>query len=278
MMPQRSARPRSAKANRQLLGRPWKAGSAGIGPPEATQNRSSDAAPTLLTADTGLDVLMRALLGDDESAVGANGRPEPLVDVEAQLANVMSAVGLAGTAAHRSAGAAARAPDGTLDEVRVDAVEDFATPPHSGADAPQRGVRRWFQELFRRSGSPMPISIIEVDVPEPSVEAESLPIIRPMVSGWLGRLICALHGHDHMLTFEQERMFLRCTSCGHESPGWTRADQRPVVKWDHARRPASVAQFAPARRAWIVARPKPAGARRTAAGAAEIAQVAGLRD
>jgi hypothetical protein len=38
--------------------------------------------------------------------------------------------------------------------------------------------------------------------------------------GWLQRSICALHGHDPILQFERTRIFLRCTSCGHETPGW----------------------------------------------------------
>ncbi len=32
--------------------------------------------------------------------------------------------------------------------------------------------------------------------------------------------ICSLHGHDSLLQIERERMFLRCTSCGYETPGW----------------------------------------------------------
>ena len=33
-------------------------------------------------------------------------------------------------------------------------------------------------------------------------------------------IFCALHGHEHMLQFQQDRMFLRCFACGHESSGW----------------------------------------------------------
>jgi hypothetical protein len=40
---------------------------------------------------------------------------------------------------------------------------------------------------------------------------------------------CGLHGHDNMLQFEQDRMFLRCASCGHESPGWDLDEPRPIV-------------------------------------------------
>ena len=32
--------------------------------------------------------------------------------------------------------------------------------------------------------------------------------------------MCGLHGHDSLLQFRQDRMFLRCASCGHETPGW----------------------------------------------------------
>jgi hypothetical protein len=31
---------------------------------------------------------------------------------------------------------------------------------------------------------------------------------------------CGMHGHDSLLQFERDRMFLRCVSCGHETPGW----------------------------------------------------------
>jgi hypothetical protein len=40
---------------------------------------------------------------------------------------------------------------------------------------------------------------------------------------------CGLHGHDSMLQFEQERMFLKCVSCGHESPGWELNEPAPTV-------------------------------------------------
>ena len=40
---------------------------------------------------------------------------------------------------------------------------------------------------------------------------------------------CALHGHDSLLQFEHDRMFLKCVSCGYESPGWALDKPRPVV-------------------------------------------------
>jgi hypothetical protein len=32
--------------------------------------------------------------------------------------------------------------------------------------------------------------------------------------------VCGLHGHDSLLHFENGRMSLLCSSCGHETPGW----------------------------------------------------------
>ena len=32
--------------------------------------------------------------------------------------------------------------------------------------------------------------------------------------------LCGLHGHDALLQYERNRIYLRCTSCGYESPGW----------------------------------------------------------
>jgi hypothetical protein len=43
------------------------------------------------------------------------------------------------------------------------------------------------------------------------------------------RAVCALHGHDTLLQFEQERMFLKCVSCGHETPGWELNEAPPTV-------------------------------------------------
>jgi len=41
---------------------------------------------------------------------------------------------------------------------------------------------------------------------------------------------CGMHGHDSMVQFEPDHMFLRCASCGHESPGWALDKTPPIVK------------------------------------------------
>jgi hypothetical protein len=52
-----------------------------------------------------------------------------------------------------------------------------------------------------------------------------------------------------MLRFERDRMFLKCFSCGHESPGWTLNKTRPNVETcDTARRAALSPQLIGVRR------------------------------
>src|SRR5258708_21507560 len=46
---------------------------------------------------------------------------------------------------------------------------------------------------------------------------------------WLRQTFCSMHGHDTMLHFQQERMSLRCVSCGHETPGWSLNEVPPTV-------------------------------------------------
>ena len=47
----------------------------------------------------------------------------------------------------------------------------------------------------------------------------STPSITPMFT-WLRQTYCGFHGHDDLRRFARNRVFLECTSCGHESPGW----------------------------------------------------------
>ena len=43
------------------------------------------------------------------------------------------------------------------------------------------------------------------------------------------QMFCGLRGHDTLLHFEEERMSLRCVSCGHETPGWDLNEVPPTV-------------------------------------------------
>jgi hypothetical protein len=46
----------------------------------------------------------------------------------------------------------------------------------------------------------------------------------------LRQIFCGLHGHDRLLHFETDRMFLECVSCGHRSSGWVLDLPKPIVR------------------------------------------------
>jgi len=43
---------------------------------------------------------------------------------------------------------------------------------------------------------------------------------------WFRQRLCAFEGHDRLPVFAPDRMFLKCVSCGHETPGWAIDDNR----------------------------------------------------
>jgi hypothetical protein len=48
----------------------------------------------------------------------------------------------------------------------------------------------------------------------------------------LGRVFCGLRGHDTTMHFEGNRMMMRCTSCGHDSPGWEIRGRAPRQRFE----------------------------------------------
>jgi hypothetical protein len=59
----------------------------------------------------------------------------------------------------------------------------------------------------------------------------------------LGQLLCGLRGHDSVLHFEGNRVNMRCTSCGHDTPGWEISGRGPRKRFDgDARRHLLVTQ------------------------------------
>lgn len=46
-----------------------------------------------------------------------------------------------------------------------------------------------------------------------------------------GQVLCGLHGHDSVLHFEANRVMMRCTSCGHDTPGWEISGQGPRMRY-----------------------------------------------
>lgn len=53
----------------------------------------------------------------------------------------------------------------------------------------------------------------------------------------VGQWLCAVRGHDSVLHFEGPRVMMRCTSCGHDSPGWEISGRGPRQRFegDHRR-------------------------------------------
>jgi hypothetical protein len=50
--------------------------------------------------------------------------------------------------------------------------------------------------------------------------------------GRLSQAFCGLRGHDSVLHFEGNRVMMRCTSCGHDSPGWEISGRGPRKRFD----------------------------------------------
>jgi NAD-dependent SIR2 family protein deacetylase len=50
--------------------------------------------------------------------------------------------------------------------------------------------------------------------------------------GRLGQLFCGLRGHDAVLHFEGNRVNMRCTSCGHDTPGWEISGRGPRRRYE----------------------------------------------
>ena len=48
----------------------------------------------------------------------------------------------------------------------------------------------------------------------------------------LGQLFCGMRGHDAVLHFEGKRVMMRCTSCGHDTPGWEIDGRRPRKRFE----------------------------------------------
>ena len=73
-------------------------------------------------------------------------------------------------------------------------------------------------------------NVAERPVAAPSEAAPSRGLWARAV-GQFQAAVCGLHGHDPMLQFEQGRMYLRCSSCGYESPGWDTGERRPRLRF-----------------------------------------------
>jgi hypothetical protein len=63
-----------------------------------------------------------------------------------------------------------------------------------------------------------------------SPTAETGVLARTM--GVMGQLLCGLRGHDAVMHFEGNRVNMRCTSCGHDTPGWEISGRGPRRRYE----------------------------------------------
>ncbi len=47
-----------------------------------------------------------------------------------------------------------------------------------------------------------------------------------------GQMLCGVRGHDSVLHFEGNRVMMRCTSCGHDTPGWEISGRGPRRRYE----------------------------------------------
>ena len=50
--------------------------------------------------------------------------------------------------------------------------------------------------------------------------------------GRFSQFLCGLRGHDSVLHFEANRVLMRCTSCGHDTPGWETGGRGPRRRYE----------------------------------------------
>src|ERR671918_278057 len=63
-------------------------------------------------------------------------------------------------------------------------------------------------------------------------EARSDAGVIGRAAGWLGQMLCGVRGHDAVLHFEGNRVMMRCTSCGHDTPGWEISGHGPRKRFE----------------------------------------------
>jgi hypothetical protein len=77
------------------------------------------------------------------------------------------------------------------------------------------------------SNAPAHVFIADSAMPTEDVQSRSYT---DRFLAWFQQALCGLHGHDAILQYERNRMFLRCTSCGHETPGWEVSASAAMVR------------------------------------------------
>lgn len=69
-----------------------------------------------------------------------------------------------------------------------------------------------------------------------SIDAQATASVVKRAVTRFGQFMCGLRGHDAVLHFEGKRVMMRCTSCGHDSPGWEISGRGPRQRYEGDRR------------------------------------------
>jgi NAD-dependent SIR2 family protein deacetylase len=67
-------------------------------------------------------------------------------------------------------------------------------------------------------------------------ETSTRTSVAARVMGWIGQRLCGARGHDSVLHFEGNRVMMRCTSCGHDTPGWEISGRKPRQRFEGDKR------------------------------------------
>lgn len=70
----------------------------------------------------------------------------------------------------------------------------------------------------------------------PTVTPEAPSSLFARAMGWIGQTLCGARGHDSVLHFEGNRVMMRCTSCGHDTPGWEISGRGPRRRFEGDKR------------------------------------------
>ena len=65
-----------------------------------------------------------------------------------------------------------------------------------------------------------------------SVAPAEVESVMARVASRLSQTLCGLSGHDSVVHFEGPRVMMRCTSCGHDSPGWEVSGRAPRQRFE----------------------------------------------
>jgi hypothetical protein len=74
---------------------------------------------------------------------------------------------------------------------------------------------------------PQQLAVTETANPEAAAAS-----VMSRVASRLNQTLCGLSGHDAVLHFEGKRVMMRCTSCGHDTPGWEVSERGPRRRFE----------------------------------------------